>query len=238
MIYKKLLFILLVNILVSKSVYSEVVRVEGNVSTSSTSKQVALQAKELCKNIGYDFKSEKFNDCVLKVTTANLKKMNKTKTKIQGQEYTFTNTSGQNKNKNKEKKYIFTGAAAFPDAKVNKKHNKLIARYERFPDDRLCISYINKHGVFTKKKQAARLQVIQNRKLDCSQYRDAAYYDKQRRKENIANSTKKLLNDLGEGQQRKADGISRNSRAVLNSMGNKRTCESTRSGNSVSTTCR
>ena len=99
MIYKKLLFILLVNILVSQSVYSEVV-VEGNVSTSSTSKQAVLQAKELCKNIGYDFKSEKFNDCVLKVTTTNPRTVNKTKTKIQDQEYTFTNTPGQNKNKN------------------------------------------------------------------------------------------------------------------------------------------
>jgi hypothetical protein len=191
------------------------------LSINSVEASESNVVRKVCLDLGYKTGSDDFINCVIKVAS-----MDK------------TNQGNQKSTPPSNFEYPEEKQVYFSDTKVNKKDNKLVARYERFPDDRLCISYINKHGVFTKKKQAARLQVIQNRKLDCSQYRDAAYYDKQRRKENIANSTKKLLNDLGEGQQRKADGISRNSRAVLNSMGNKRTCESTRSGNSVSTTCR
>ena len=65
--------------------------------------------------------------------------------------------------------------------KKEKKFNKKFVKYMKTPEMELCIDYINNYGWFA--NQEARLLTITTRGIDCSQYKDAAYYEEQRRTE-------------------------------------------------------
>ena len=56
-----------------------------------------------------------------------------------------------------------------------------------------------------KKNQVARKVAIEKRNLDCSKYYDAAYYDKQKRMDGIADATKKALDDNAKSKQEAAE---------------------------------
>ena len=67
------------------------------------------------------------------------------------------------------------------------------------PERVLCINYINNYGVFNKKAhQAARAEVISLRRIDCNSYMDDAYYDNERRKDEIAKAFRDLARDQGD----------------------------------------
>ena len=94
---------------------------------------------------------------------------------------------------------------------INKKLSKRVAEYMTYPDKNLCIGYINNYGVmFKKAKQRARAEAIRIRGLDCSQFRDAAFYDKQRRKLAIADAAKNALNENAESKKRIAESYNKN----------------------------
>ena len=144
--------------------------------------------------------------------------------------YAFAHAEENNKNQNKADNLIFTGAATFPDSKANKKNNKMVQKYMGYPDKILCISYINNYGIFfTKSKQEARAEAIRIRKLDCSQYRDDAFYDKQDRTNAIIDATKKALDENAENKRRQAE-LYKNRNINLD-------CTSRRVGDRISTSC-
>ena len=193
-----------------------------NIGTAS-SDQIILESKKMCKNIGYKVDTEKFTDCVLKLTIANTKKINK-KQKL-------NNTSNSNS------EYVFTGNATFGTPKKTgsqKKHEKKVARYMSFPDQELCVSYINNYGMFKKAKQAARAEAVRKRGLDCNQYRDIAFYDKQRRDAEFADATKELFDGLADAEIEKQKAIQKNYRSLQESSV---TCKSRKSGSYIRTTC-
>ena len=147
--------------------------------------------------------------------------------------YAFAHAEENNKNQNKADNLIFTGAATFPDSKANKKNNKMVQKYMGYPDKILCISYINNYGIFfTKSKQEARTEAIRIRKLDCSQYRDDAFYEKQQKKQNVDKAVGKFFDDLTDINNKRSEQIRENSnrnRSV--------DCTSRRSGDRVKTSC-
>jgi len=181
----------------------------SNIGTAN-SKQAIQQAKIMCKDIGYDLKSEKFKDCVLKLTIVNTQKQEKAKTADQ--------------------EYIFTGEATFGKNKKSKKHNKKLAKYMKMPEKVLCIGYINKYGIFKKAKQAARAEAIQTRRIDCNPYMDAAYYHKKQRMIDIADATQRALDNNAESKRAIAEQATRNRNKNLN-------CRSRKVGSYVRTTC-
>jgi hypothetical protein len=167
----------------------------SNVSNISL-EHVIKQSKSMCKKIGYKINTQKFSDCVLKLTAANSEKIIKKKEAIKN---------------NNNTQYIFTGEKTFGTKIKNKKIDKQVNKYMAYPDKNLCIGYINKYGVmFKKTKQKAREEAIRLRGLDCSQYRDAAFYDKQRRRSVIADATKKALNENAENKRAIADSYNKN----------------------------
>ena len=101
----------------------------------------------------------------------------------------------------------------------------------KMPEKILCIAYINNYGIFKKAKQAARTEAVRTRGIDCNPYMDAAYYDKQRRSNEIADATKKAF-DSGVDA---AYGVTPESQ-----RGNKMVCTTQRIGSSgmAKTTCR
>ena len=97
----------------------------------------------------------------------------------------------------------------------SKKHNKKVAKYIKMPERVLCINYINNYGVFNKKAhQAARAEVISLRRIDCNSYMDDAYYDNERRKDEIAKAFRDLARDQGdiarENEERRARNKNKN----------------------------
>lgn len=150
----------------------------SNTGTAS-SEQIILKAKQMCKSIGYKIDTEKFNDCVLKLTIANKKKLQK--------------------KQNVNSEYTFTGNETFGTPKksrAQKKHEKKVARYMGFPDDVLCIAYINNYGIFKKAKQQARAEAVRKRNLDCNQFRDAAFYDKKSRDLELIEATERAFDGV------------------------------------------
>ena len=193
-----------------------------NIGTAS-SDQIILESKKMCKNIGYKVDTEKFTDCVLKLTITNTKKINK-KQKL-------NNTSNSNS------EYVFTGNATFGTPKKTrsqKKHEKKVARYMSFPDQELCVSYINNYGMFKKAKQAARAEAVRKRGLDCNQYRDIAFYDKQQRREEMGKATQELWSGVLQAESDKHKAIAENYRSLNKSS---LSCRSRKSGSSIRTTC-
>ena len=194
----------------------------SNVSSTS-SEQVISKAKEMCNSIGYKVDTDKFKNCVLKLTIANSKKLDK-KEKL-------NNTSSSNS------EYVFTGNATFGTPKktrTQKKHDKKVAKYMSYPDEELCISYLNNYGVFKKANQAARAEAVNKRRLDCSRYRDVAYYDKQKRDEAFADATRDLMDGLADAEIEKQKAIQKNYRSLQESSV---TCKSRKSGSYIRTTC-
>ena len=87
-------------------------------------------------------------------------------------------------------------------------------KYMMVPERVLCISYINNYPILTpkflkKKSQAARGVAIEKRKIDCTRYYDAAYYDKKRRIDGIADATKKALDQNAQAAQERAEMLNR-----------------------------
>ena len=102
---------------------------------------------------------------------------------------------------------------------------KKVSKYMKYPEDVLCIGYINHYPILTpkflkKKSQAARKVAIENRKLDCTKYYDAAYYDKQKRLDGIADATKKALDENAKSKQEIAEMV--NKRRPTNCIERKR----------------
>ena len=105
-------------------------------------------------------------------------------------------------------------AASVSKSNKSKKHNKKVAKYIKMPEKVLCINYINNYGVFKKANQAARAEAISLRRIDCNSYLDAAYYDNQERKDEIAKAFRDLLRDQGdiarENEERRARNKNKN----------------------------
>lgn len=176
-------------------------------------------AKKTCIDLGFQEGTEKLADCALKLMTMNSLE-SETQTNV-----VSSSTSSQ------DKQYTFTGDATFGNNKQSKKQSKKVAKYMGYPDESLCIGYINNYGImFKKSRQAARAEAIRLRGLDCSQYRDAAYYDKQRRKTVIADATKEALEKNADAKSEAADRAAKNRSNNVN-------CTSRKSGSYVRTTC-
>ena len=56
-----------------------------------------------------------------------------------------------------------------------------------------------------KKSQAARKVAIEKREIDCSKYYDDAYYDKQKRMDDIADATKRALDENAQSKKEAAE---------------------------------
>ena len=113
------------------------------------------------------------------------------------------------------------------------KVQKKVAKYMIMPERELCIYYINFYPMLTpkflkKKNQAARKVAIEKRNLDCSKYYDAAYYDKQKRMDGIADATKKALDENAKSKQEAAEIL--NNRRPVN-------CTERKSGSRIIITC-
>ena len=219
MIQKKIILIFLFSVLFSNNVYSDSSRVKGYTGISS-SKDAILQAKEMCGNIGFKKESSKFNDCVIKLVSTNSETLKK--------EQEVTNIE------NNDSQYVFTGNATFGTSKKTKKHNKKVAMYMKMPEKILCISYINNYGVFKKAKQAARTEAVRTRGIDCNPYMDDAYYDKERRNDELMKATHEAFNGVMDAEIEKHEQRAKNYRAIQNSS---MTCKSRKSGSTVRTTC-
>ena len=100
----------------------------------------------------------------------------------------------------------------------------------KMPEEVLCISYINNSGIFKKAKQAARTEAVRTRGIDCNPYMDAAYYDKERRKDGIARAFRDLARDQG-------DIARENEKARANNRNRNLNCTSRKIGSSISTSC-
>ena len=156
-----------------------------NPSLADELDEKIFQAKKICKELGFKDESEKLADCALELIRMD----NNSETLILPES---------------EKKYKTT-------ININKKLSKRVAEYMTYPDKNLCIGYINNYGVmFKKAKQRARAEAIRIRGLDCSQFRDAAFYDKQRRKLAIADAAKNALNENAESKKRIAESYNKN----------------------------
>jgi len=156
-----------------------------NPSLADELDEKIFQAKKICKELCFKDESEKLADCALELISMD----NNSETLILPES---------------EKKYKTT-------ININKKLSKRVAEYMTYPDKNLCIGYINNYGVmFKKAKQRARAEAIRIRGLDCSQFRDAAFYDKQRRKLAIADAAKNALNENAESKKRIAESYNKN----------------------------
>ena len=98
--------------------------------------------------------------------------------------------------------------------KQNSGVQKKVKKYMITPERVLCISYINNYPMLTpkflkKKSQAAKGVAIEKRKIDCTRYYDAAYYDKKRRIDGIADATKKALDQNAQAAQERAEMLNR-----------------------------
>ena len=83
----------------------------------------------------------------------------------------------------------------FPLVEKNKFYYKQLNKYSRMPEAELCISYINAYGWHKReKKQAIKYEVLETRDINCDRYMDAAYYDKQKRDGEMADSLQKVFN--------------------------------------------
>jgi len=156
-----------------------------NPSLADELDEKIFQAKKVCKELGFKDESEKLADCALELISMD----NNSETLILPES---------------EKKFKTT-------ININKKLSKKVEKYMSYPDDVLCIAFLNNYGVvFKKSKQKARMEAINLRGLECEQYRDAAYYDKQRRKSVIAEATKNALNENAESKKRIAESYNKN----------------------------
>ena len=79
---------------------------------------------------------------------------------------------------------------------LTKKQKKKYKKYMAKPEIKLCINYINNYGWFD--DQSVRWVAIQNRGIDCNQYKDLARFEDEKRNR-IAESGKKLLDTTVDG---------------------------------------
>tara|TARA_B100001996_G_scaffold289556_1_gene229765 strand:- start:246 stop:713 length:468 start_codon:yes stop_codon:yes gene_type:complete len=110
---------------------------------------------------------------------------------------------------------------------------KKVAKYMTMPEKVLCIYYINYYPMLTpkflkKKAQTARKVAIEKREIDCSKYYDDAYYDKQKRMDDIADATKRALDENAQSKKEAAEMI--NKRKPTN-------CTERKSGSRTIITC-
>ena len=113
------------------------------------------------------------------------------------------------------------------------KVQKKAAKWMKVPERVICIAYINNYPLLkpkflNKKTQAARKVAIEKRELDCTKYYDAAYYDKQKRMDGIADATKKALDENAKSKQEAAEIL--NNRRPVN-------CTERKSGSRKIITC-
>ena len=89
----------------------------------------------------------------------------------------------------------YSSTPKFPLVEKNKFYYKQLNKYSRMPEAELCISYINAYGWHKReKKQAIKYEVLETRGINCDRYMDAAYYDKQKRDGEMADSLQKVFN--------------------------------------------
>ena len=189
-----------------------------NLSTADELDKKIDLAKKTCKELGFKEGSEKLADCALElISMDNLK--GETQTNI-----VSSNTTSEGQ------QYTFTGDATFGNKKKSKKHNKKVAKYMKMPEEVLCIAYINNSGIFKKAKQAARTEALRTRGIDCNPYMDAAFYDKERRKDGIARAFRDLATDQGDIARENEERRARNKNKNIN-------CTSRVIGDRVSTSC-
>jgi len=137
----------------------------------------------------------------------------------------------QNSTNSESSEWIFTGEKTFGTKPKKKKIDKRVEMYMAYPDKNLCIGYLNNYGVlFKKAKQEARAEVIKIRGLDCSIYRDEAFYDKQRRKTEIADAMQKALDENAESKRSIAESMNK-------SKGQSQRCTYRKVGSYVRKTC-
>ena len=96
----------------------------------------------------------------------------------------------------------------------NSKVQKKVTKWMKVPERVICIAYINNYPLLkpkflNKKTQAARKVAIEKRELDCAKYYDAAYYDKQKRMDGIADATKKALDENAKSKQEIAEMVNK-----------------------------
>ena len=196
-----------------------------NLSTADELNQKIDQAKKICKELGFKEGSEKLADCALElVSMDNL--VGETQTNVVSSN---TTTEGQ--------EYTFTGEATFgipKKTRAQKKHEKRVAKFIKYPDQELCVGYINNswrdNSIFKKKEnQKARSEAIRIRGLDCNQYRDAAYH-----KKNNGYGVAEVLRDLAVSQ---GDIARENEKARAKNKNRNLNCTSKQIGSSVSTNC-
>ena len=183
------------------------------------------QANKTCKELGFKEGSEKLADCALELFSMdNL--VGETQTNV-----VSSNTTSEGQ------QYTFTGEATFGTPKktrAQKKQDKRVAKFIKYPDQELCVGYINNswrdNSIFKKKEnQEARSEAIRIRGLDCNQYRDAAYH-----KKNNGYGVAEVLRDLAVSQ---GDIARENEKARANNRNRNLNCTSRKIGSSISTSC-
>tara|TARA_B110000285_G_scaffold221403_1_gene274308 strand:+ start:396 stop:1367 length:972 start_codon:yes stop_codon:yes gene_type:complete len=192
--------------------------IKNEVSLIDDKKMMINNAKKTCKELGFKDGTEKLADCALKLMTTN------------NLESETQNNIVSSSASTQDKQYTFTGDATFGTNKKSKKHNKKVAKYMKMPEEVLCIAYINNSGIFKKAKQAARTEALRTRGIDCNPYMDAAFYDKEKRKDGIAKAFRDLASDQGDIARENEERRARNKNKNMN-------CTSRVIGDRVSTSC-
>ena len=138
-------------------------------------------SKKICLELGFTSETEKFGDCVLKIMSMSNSENEPTK------EVASTTDTTQDKQYNSK--------PIFPRVEKNKFYYKQLNKYSKMPEPELCISYINAYGWHKREiKQAIKYEVLETRSINCDRYMDVAYYDKQKRDEEMADSLQKVFN--------------------------------------------
>jgi hypothetical protein len=96
-----------------------------NPSLADELDEKIFQAKKVCKELGFKDESEKLADCALELISMD----NNSETLILPES---------------EKKFKTT-------ININKKLSKKVEKYMSYPDDVLCIAFLNNYGVVFKK---------------------------------------------------------------------------------------
>ena len=162
-----------------------------NVKTVKISNSEKLSvSKQICLDLGFTSGTEKFGECVLEIMNINFTENQKQTNSVSSQNNTNNNNSG----------YSYqVDESEFINVIKNEKYYKYKSKYERTPDKELCIAFINRYSWYKNKtKNAARLEVIKQRELNCNKYMEAAYYDQKERDKELADATQDLFNSTVE----------------------------------------
>tara|TARA_Y100000741_G_scaffold10103_1_gene8302 strand:- start:99 stop:1004 length:906 start_codon:yes stop_codon:yes gene_type:complete len=147
-------------------------------------------SKQICADLGFTSGTEKFGECVLEIMSINF---------TDSKKVANTNSNQSNNDVSSSRYSYQVDETEFKNVIKDDKYYKYVSKYKRTPDKELCIAFINRYSWYKNKtKNAARLEVIKNRGINCNEYMELAYYDQKERDKELADATQDLFNSTVE----------------------------------------